>query len=56
MDFFFPSIPATSMEGMKGRFTFHFLFSDIIQTMSLLEVSKGEVEIRDPLSSSSMEG
>lgn len=49
----FPSIPATSM---KGTFTFHFLFPDIIRIMSLLEVSKGEVEIRDPLSSSSMEG
>lgn len=36
---------------MKGRFTFHFLFPDTIQTASLLEVSKGKVEIRDPLPS-----
>lgn len=41
---------------MTGRFTFHFLSPDIIQTASLFEVSKGKVEIRDPLSSSSMEG
>lgn len=53
MSWIFSSIPATSM---KGRFTFHFLFPDIIQTKSLLEVSKGKVEIREPLSSSSMEG
>lgn len=41
---------------MKGRFTFHFPSPDTIQTASLLEVSKGKVEIRDPRSSFSVEG
>lgn len=58
---FFPSLnssfpgPAPSM---KGRYFFPpSPFSPaIIQTLSLLEVSKGKVEICDPLSSSSMEG